>query len=303
MNARQSSSAASARTDSAAASRLAARRWMWMPPPRPRRRRCSVPAPLRAAVGDDLDVAVFRFTLGIPGFDDALIPRVAGAVGAALLLANHLLSEGPPSDAQLRTEVLGALLAAVCIAAPGLEQRIKELDPGRGRRPPPAALEGAAPCFAELAWASYALLKNTNICGLVIVWRGTAVLCRGLLGTAAAAAGGGDASLAAISRADLPLQAAKAGSNSSSGGSGGSGSAYWEDGGAVWAAGAAGWALVPEGAQGVLVQPLAASGSSGGEAEGALVLLCDRPHALGSKEQAWAAALGRKVAAALSRLG
>ena len=38
---------------------------------------------------------------GIPGFDDALIPRVVGAVGGLLLLVNHLLSESAPTDAQV----------------------------------------------------------------------------------------------------------------------------------------------------------------------------------------------------------
>ncbi len=52
--------------------------------------------------GDDaLDVAVFRFTLGIPGFDDDLIPRVVGALGAALLVGNHVLAGSPPSGAQV----------------------------------------------------------------------------------------------------------------------------------------------------------------------------------------------------------
>ena len=52
--------------------------------------------------GDDaLDVAVFRFTLGIPGFDDDLIPRVVGALGAALLVGNHVLAGSSPSGAQV----------------------------------------------------------------------------------------------------------------------------------------------------------------------------------------------------------
>ena len=33
----------------------------------------------------------------------------------------------------------------------------------------------------ELAWASYALLLNTNLCGLAVFWDGQAVLARGLL--------------------------------------------------------------------------------------------------------------------------
>lgn len=48
-------------------------------------------------------MAVFRFTLGIPGFDDAQIPRVVGTVGAVLLAANHLLAAGAPSAAQVRS--------------------------------------------------------------------------------------------------------------------------------------------------------------------------------------------------------
>lgn len=38
---------------------------------------------------EDLDFAVFRFTLGIPGFNDDLIPRVVGLLAIALLTANH----------------------------------------------------------------------------------------------------------------------------------------------------------------------------------------------------------------------
>lgn len=45
---------------------------------------------------------MFRFTLGIPGFDDAYIPRVAGALGLFLLVTNHLLSSTAAPQAQVR---------------------------------------------------------------------------------------------------------------------------------------------------------------------------------------------------------
>ena len=47
---------------------------------------------------------MFRFTLGIPGFEDEDIPRVVGLVGAALLVANHVLMPAvlTPSDAQVK---------------------------------------------------------------------------------------------------------------------------------------------------------------------------------------------------------
>ena len=52
---------------------------------------------------EDAEIAVFRFTLGIPGFDDALIPRVVGSLGAALLIANHLSDPAQATDAQAQS--------------------------------------------------------------------------------------------------------------------------------------------------------------------------------------------------------
>ena len=44
---------------------------------------------------------MFRFTLGIPGFNDALLPRLVGILGAALLVANHLSDQGTATGAQV----------------------------------------------------------------------------------------------------------------------------------------------------------------------------------------------------------
>ena len=65
--------------------------------------RCSYPCRTQCphpAGSEDADIAVFRFTLGIPGFDDALIPRVVGVLGAALLIANHLSDQTQATAAQ-----------------------------------------------------------------------------------------------------------------------------------------------------------------------------------------------------------
>ena len=64
---------------------------------------------------DDIDVAVFRFTLGIPGFDDRNIPRVVGLVMAAALAINHLASPEPVPDAQARPR-----LTASCVVCRGV---------------------------------------------------------------------------------------------------------------------------------------------------------------------------------------
>jgi len=66
----------------------------------------------RPEAEEELDYAVFRFTLGIPGFDDADLPRVVGALVAAALTANHLLSQAPLPAPQARAELLGYALAA-----------------------------------------------------------------------------------------------------------------------------------------------------------------------------------------------
>lgn len=52
----------------------------------------------------------------------------------------------------------------------------------------------------ELAWASYALLRNTNCCGVVMVREGHVLLARGALGSEVVTAGNAAASLAAMSK-------------------------------------------------------------------------------------------------------
>ena len=135
----------------------------FIPTARPRRAPARLTIP-RAAQQDD-DFAVFRFTLGIPGFDDEDIPRVVGIVGAALLVVNHLASSNPSeaqvrsranradapisasscpsrprrpdrpypdpptplsSQSQARTETVGAILAAACIVTPSFGRRLNE---------------------------------------------------------------------------------------------------------------------------------------------------------------------------------
>jgi hypothetical protein len=53
----------------------------------------------------------------------------------------------------------------------------------------------------ELAWSSFALLKNTNSCTLLVLdSKGNAVMTRGATGTQAASQGSADAVLAAITK-------------------------------------------------------------------------------------------------------
>lgn len=49
---------------------------------------------------------------------------------------------------QTRSEILAAVLAALCIASPTIEARLKELEPGRGRQAAPQQVQGATSVFA-----------------------------------------------------------------------------------------------------------------------------------------------------------
>lgn len=245
----------------------------------------------RRALNDDSDVelAVFRFTLGIPGFDDSLIPRVAGIVGIALLLLNHALS-GSPGGSQTVTETVGLVLAAVGIAAPTLQNRIEEATPGKGRRPAVEDLEGASNAFAiaeqltqeqkqEAAWASFAIIKNANVCGIFISVRDSAVLCRGALGVGI---GAGEASLdgaqAAYARAALGADATE----------------YYETRGRIDASSLRNCEIVPVGAGSVAVLPVAPL-DGGAPSVGSMVLVCDRERAMSPKEMAWCRSVASKL--------
>jgi len=276
-----------------------------------------------------------------------------GALGAAGLAANHLLGGGGPASAsQDRAEALGAGLAAACIVTPSVEARLKEAAPGRGRGAA-ASLAGAAPVFAvaggnappaadapaappvaggapaaaaapsdppplaaELAWASYALLRNTNAASVAVAVRrrgseeegGGGGGWEGLLarGSFPAAAAGGGGPLAAVGRGAAALAAEP--SLAGAFGGGDPAPAWLPDrggglGGPAWAG------LAPPGAGCALVCPLLAappplassspSSAAAAVVRGVLILVGDRPRGLSPRDRAWARAVAAKIGAAL----
>jgi hypothetical protein len=145
------------------------------------------------AVEDEDEFAIFRFTLGIPGFDDEDIPRAVGALGALGLCANRFAAgTDGASDALARSEIVGVGLCLACALAPELGRALKGDERGgaaKGRSN--ADVDGASSVFAlsedasesakeDCAWASYAILTNTLASGVVFVdGRGNARLARG----------------------------------------------------------------------------------------------------------------------------
>jgi hypothetical protein len=97
-----------------------------------------------------MDVAVFRFTLGIPGFEDRFIPGVVAGVGAALLGVNHLFSIGvqaAPTVAQGRAELICGALVLILGLVPEIEERLREALPGKGRLSTATSIAGSTNAF------------------------------------------------------------------------------------------------------------------------------------------------------------
>ena len=135
---------------------------------------------------------------------------------------------------QARAEALGLALAAVAVIIPTVEQRLNELQPGKGR-PAAASLttgsssllaiaEGLSPaarqvsCWREMlqlgtgeraplmalmlqdaAWISFALLRNTNTSCIIVGVGDKVLLARGAFATSAVAGKSSEDALEALS--------------------------------------------------------------------------------------------------------
>lgn len=55
----------------------------------------------------------------------------------------------------------------------------------------------------ELAWGSFALLKNTNSCGVLLLWKGAVVMVRGSVGESSVSSTDPQAALASLSRVSV----------------------------------------------------------------------------------------------------
>eukprot|EP00898_Chlorokybus_atmophyticus_P004466 jgi/Chlat1/501/Chrsp103S01103 len=245
-----------------------------------------LPAHCRAGGGsggneaDDLDVAVFRFTLGIPGFEDRYIPRVVGIGVAALLAANHLATEDPTTG-QTISELVGGVLSVCAIAAPYVSQRLQDAARG-GRSSVSNPLPRASNIFRfseglpdsakqELAWATFALLKNCE-CRGAYLWRSRDVWClRGEFALNVKQAGTEDFILQCL---------------------GNTATQWLPDGSAVDAAGVLQASLLPDSTSSVFITAIE-------RGEGFLMMFSERPRALSSRDRAWVESIARKLSSSI----
>jgi len=265
-----------------------------------------------------------------------MVPRVVGLVAAALVALNHVLTGGDPTPAQQRAELVDAVLAALCVVLPDVEEKLQDAaGASKGRRAssaaggaggvaaaPPAgfwlaeapALAGGEAARRELAWASFALLRNTNSLAVMAFGAGgQAVMARGSL----VAGGGGAAALLAASSRDASSSSSSSEVGALLSGSQGPDATLWlPDRASMARAGLDKWTTVPAAAQSALVVVRAGNGgggvteepkSGGGSKKGAelpaaapaaVVALSDRLDGLTLKDRKWVEAIADKLAGA-----
>lgn len=161
-------------------------------------------------------------------------------------------------------------------------------------------MPGSAPCFGidpsikesskrEVAWGSFTLLKNANICGLLIVHNGRAVAARGQLASDIVAASSASSSASAEEKSIDLLNKITQSLPSSSPPAG-----YFTTQADTKKLGLS---IIPDGCQAALIQPI--GNNSNNNNNSWLLLVCDRERALSGKERAWSAAVADKLSMAL----
>ena len=248
----------------------------------------------RASGEDEDEFAVFRFTLGIPGFDDEDVPRVVGALGAAGLFANRVAAgTDGASEALGRSETVGAALCLACAIAPELGRALKGGERGGGERGSGAKADGADgnSVFAmdenasekareDCAWVSYAVLTNTLACGVLFVdGDGRARLVRGTVQSRDD--GAPDASKSAtLARAGEAWSTASASVATEQ---------YLDSRWEIDRAGANAWGFLSAASESVFARRCTSGGG------GALIAWSDVPRAFTTKDRLWLGALADKL--------
>lgn len=145
----------------------------------------------------------------------------------------------------------------------------------------------------ELAWVSFAMLKNVNCCSLLLVRDGKVLLARGALG--AEAAKSTDASTNLDTLSSVVSKQLSESSEASTVVAGSASQLYLPDRGAMEAAGLGGGSSIPAGVNSLMLAHLP------GMQSGCLMVLSDRARGLSDKDRNWAVAMAAKLGPILSQ--
>ena len=215
---------------------------------------------------------------------------------------------------QVRGECIGAVLVLLCLALPTLERQLSMGSSSGGRRAAPDQIAGAAPAFVfddqlpdaaakELAWASFACLRNTNTCALLLVVDGRVALARGAVSTACASdTSGGQPSksaqwehINAVVQRDLASATDVLTAISQH-------SLHFKSRQELSAQGLDRWSCIPEGVQGACIHQLGAAGSDD-QGVSLLIALTNLQGGYEAKDTAWLAKIADKIGNVVQRSG
>ena len=231
----------------------------------------------------DEDFAIFQFTLGIPGVDDDDVPRIAGLLCAFLVFFNNVASVNP-TYAQTSTEQLAIILAVACITAPLLGRRLSDTTPysmhgGESVNDEVFALSQTISDVtkADMAWATYALLTQTNAKGVLLFENNELdLLCA--RGQVHIATGTAETSLVMYLLTESIRNSDLAGTPPR---------LYLTDRRAIDMAGANNWGFLPQGTESVFMQL--------GNGNVRVLLFSDQPRAFSKKQRNRVAAVANKL--------
>lgn len=200
----------------------------------------------------------------------------------------------------MRAEVIGCLLMLLLLSLPTVETRLNDARSSIGRRAAAEGVPGAASLFAydssdstvakSLAWASFACLRNSTTCSILVVWKKRILLARGAFPQSCKPAEGSKVSTSDLESAfGEAVPAALLSSMPEEG-------LYMPTRQALSEQGLGSAGFLSEGIQSAFVVPLGPGRS------GYMVVLSDFERSLGPKDRSWLLSLSRNAQLACAEL-
>ena len=196
--------------------------------------------------------------------------------------------------------MIGCILLLLLLALPTIEARLDDARSSIGRRAAAEGVPGATSLFAydsgsstvakSLAWASFACLRNSTTCSILVVWKKRILLARGAFPQSCKPAEGTKVSTSELETAFGEVVPPRLLSSMPEDG------LYMPTRQKLKEQGLEASGFLCEGIQSAFVVPL------GTERSGCMVVLSDFERSLGVKDRSWLRSLGSNVQLVCSQL-
>lgn len=195
----------------------------------------------------------------------------------------------------MRGEAIGTCLVLLLIALPSIEKELKQLGSSQGRKAAAQEISGAKSLFLynssnesaarDLAWVSFASVRNSNTSSILVVWKGKVQLARGAFASDVSDV---DDKSAALEQFQLSLDGALQQPSVLDGLP--PGGQYMPNKQSMRDQNLSKWSFVADGIQSAMLLPL-----SDNNEVSFMLILSEFERALGPKDQAWLRSLSQKV--------